>query len=601
MENRPDSSTELKIDILNYPDKPGVYLMKNENKKIIYVGKAKSLKKRLLSYFAADRDPKTALLMENVRDVEIILTRNEYEALLLENTLIKQWKPRFNINLKDGKSYPLIRITNEPFPRVFRTRRIIFDGSEYYGPFPSASQIDIYLELIEKLFPLRKCKGRLKRRNHPCLYFHIKRCSAPCAGMISREDYGEIVKSIRKLLTGKPREILEALEKAMAAASADRKYEKAAVLRDKINALREFSEVQKVLSPQTNASDYLGMAISGDEASFTVMQIRNGVLAGKELFACHVYSEKEEAITQFMTQYYARLPILPRAVYLPSGFPPGLLSDFFKDHLGKKIRVISPQKGKHAALVRTAEENAKEDLAIRTDKQRFSAELEDLRQILNMHDLPHRIEGFDISHFGGKYPVASLVSFYNGRPDKSRYRYFRIRTLKEGEIDDFGAVREAVARRYTRVKNENLEKPDLILIDGGKGQVSAANGALKLLKMDNIPLAGLAKEHEEIYTPDNSDPIKLPLSAPGLRLLIKVRDESHRFATRLNKKLREQESKKSLLEKIKGIGPRKSKRLLAYFISIDKIRDASEEEIAAVAGIPKETAREVKKFLSAKA
>ena len=586
----PDRGASFQTKVGAVADKPGVYLMKNAAGKIIYIGKAKSLRKRVRSYFTGSKDIKTRILMANAADLETIITSNEYEALLLENSLIKQWKPRFNINLKDGKSYPVIRITNEEFPRIFRTRRIVFDGSSYYGPFPQVAQLDRYLALIEKLFPLRKCKGPLKSRRSPCLYYHIGRCSAPCCGCTTAEEYNRKVESIRELLSGRTKELIRSLNGRMAAAADAQDFEKAAVLRDQIRVIQEFSEGQQVIDDIREARDYLGLAVEENLCSFVVLQMRSGSLAGKKLFSSEIYGEEEDAIRGFLLQYYGQSRNPPSTIYLPADMETDHLAAYLSEILEKRITLHVPQRGRHRRLVRMAMENAREEILVRMHERRSLDDLGALRQALGIPKAPRRIEGFDIAHLSGQDTVASMVSFLDGRPDKSSYRIFKLRTL-QGRIDDYEAMREIVARRYTRVLNDELERPDLILVDGGKGQVSAAKEILDSLGLSDVPLAGLAKENEEIFLPGRSDPVILEEGSAALRILQHVRNESHRFATGFHKRLRSKRLDKSLLEGIPGIGAKRSRTLLRVFGSLEEIMNRSPEELVKNAGLPMSSAQ----------
>ncbi len=580
-----NDKSPLRSRVKDLADKPGVYLMKNRAGKIIYIGKARSIGKRVRSYFSGSKDIKTRILMQNAADIETIITRNEYEALILENNLIKQWKPRFNINLKDGKSYPAIRITNEEFPRIFRTRRIIFDGSDYFGPFPHAAQLDYYLNLIEKLFPLRKCRGPLKKRKYPCLYYHIGRCPAPCCGNIDTDEYNLQVDRIKKLLSGQTKELRKSLAAQMESAAESRLFEQAAVLRDQINVIKEFSEGQHVMDHIRLSRDYLGYSTDDNLCSFVVLQMRNGSLVGKKQFRTEIYSDDEEALNQFIIQYYSNTQNPPSNLYLPESTEVNNLSSYLSEILDSKIRILIPQRGRHRKLIAMAEENAREDILERSKEKEYRGNLEKLKTALEIKKLPRRIEGFDIAHLSGQDSVGSMVSFFDGRPEKSSYRIFKLRTLK-GKIDDYEAMREIIARRYTRVLNENLKKPDLILVDGGKGQVRAAAEILDSLGLSDIPLAGLAKVNEEIFLRQSDWPILLEEGAPALRVLQYVRNESHRFATGFHKKLRAKRLDKLMLEDIKGIGKKRSRTLLRVFGSLEEIMKSSPEDLVKQAGIP---------------
>jgi len=581
----------LSAKLTQLPDNPGVYLMKNKQKRIIYVGKAISLKKRVRSYFSGEKDIKTRILVSNIDDIEFIVTSNEQEALILENNLIKQWKPRYNINLKDGKTYPVIRITHETFPRIFRTRRIILDGSFYFGPYSNVNQVEIYLKIIEGLYPLRKCKDRdkPKKRTHPCLYYHIHRCKGPCCAYISKEDYAEDVNKIRKLLSGHSKELAADFEKKMQDASAALEFEKAVVFRDQFQAIRQFGEVQRIVDFKAEARDYIGFYAEDIQAAFIILQMRDGKLTGREIFHTEIYNTPDEALIQFFLQYYGQINIIPAQIYLPLGVAIDQLNYFMEKQLEKKVKIFFPKKGKHLRLITMANENARVDIQKQAPGEKVQKRLEQLQSVLGLRSLPRRIEGFDISHLAGKHMVGAMVSFHDGQPDKKCYRYFKIKTLASGQIDDFEAIREAVARRYTRVLNDNLERPDLILIDGGKGQLHAASEILKALSFEDIPVIGLAKRNEEIFTVHTNAPIIIDKTNPALQLLQAVRDESHRFGIKLNRRLTLKETATSIFEGIKGIGKKKSRELLIKYGSLENILKDKPENIAKVAGINEET------------
>lgn len=570
---------ELKEQARLLPVDSGVYIMKDERRNVIYVGKAKSLRKRVVSYFTGSRDVKTQILVSRITAIEHITTRNEYEALLLENNLIKKWKPRYNISLKDGKSYPVIRVTSDDYPRVFRTRRIVQDGSIYHGPFPSVATLDTYLDLIEKLFPLRKCKGVLKKRETPCLYYHIGRCSAPCAGKITREGYLEKVELVKKLLSGETTELVMLLKKEMEAASKELRFEKAAECRDAVDAINVVGREQEVVDFDPEVRDYVAFAQEEELGSFIVFQMRGGKLLGRDLFRTVVYSPAAEALSQFLLQYYGTVHTPPSRIYVSHSFDPALLLEFFRKEKERKTRIECPIEGRHRSILKMALENGFQDIASRRRALANIPALEELQKVLALPKLPRRIEGFDIAHLAGKHTVSSLVSFRDGYPEKAKYRYFHIKSL-DGAIDDFESMREAVGRRYTRVLNDNRERPDFILIDGGKGQVGAAKEMLDALGLKDIPLAGLAKKLEEIYLPGRSDPIRLPKTSPALKVLQAVRDEAHRFATSFNKRLRRKDLSFSILEKIPGVGPKRSRFLLDEFGSLDALRGTPAEKIA---------------------
>ncbi|MBN2508626.1 MAG: excinuclease ABC subunit UvrC [Spirochaetales bacterium] len=576
---------DLKTIAAQLPDTPGVYIMKDNGGDIIYVGKALSLKKRVSSYFNANKDTKTRFLVSHIEDIEFIPTRNEYEALVLENNLIKKWKPRYNINLKDGKSYPVIRITNEAYPRVFRTRRIIQDGSEYYGPFPSTGSLDEYLELINRTFPLRKCKGPLKKRSAPCLYHHIGRCDAPCTGKVSAEDYARQVAKVRALLTGKTKPLLKELTVSMKEASAALEFEKAARVRDTIEAIKVVGKEQEVQDFIEDERDYIAFGTEDEFVTFSVFQMRGGKLVGRELYATRSAEEEAAGLLQFLMQYYSSDRKPPEKIYLQIPVDQDLIGAYFQEQKFGKPVFIVPERGRHASVLRMSRENAWFDVQKRKKQADNVEAIRELKLALGLDRLPRRIEGFDIAQLAGTHTVAAMVSFYNGVPDKKNYRHFNIKSLK-GRIDDFEAVREAVARRYTRILNEGLERPDLILIDGGKGQVSAAVEILSALGMGDIPLVGLAKREEELFLPGESDPLTLDHTHPGLRVLIWVRDEAHRFGTSFNRQHRKNDIKFSVLENIPGIGPQRSSELLKLFGSLEALAASTPEVISQKASIP---------------
>jgi excinuclease ABC subunit C len=573
------------------PESPGVYVMRDRDGAIIYVGKAKILKNRLLSYFSGRKDIKTRHLVSRVESIEWILAGSEYDALLIENNLIKEHNPKYNINLKDGKTYPSIRITAEEYPRVFRTRRIIDDGSEYYGPFPSAEIIDIYLELIKKLFPLRRC-AVMRPRESPCMYYHIGRCPGPCAGKISREDYMARVGQIRKLLSGETAQLAADLKSRMEEAAGAFRFEEAARLRDAIRAVEQFVGRSNAQDFDKSARDYLAWHCDGDLISFVVFSMREGKLKGRDSFVSPLYSDEPEALQSFLTTYYGVERMPPPLIFVMKKLETKTLTQYFKSQLGAKVRLQIPKEQRHAASMNLAAQNAREELVKRRRELGDRNALVELKSALELSSLPVRIEGFDIAQLSGKHTVASLISFKNGIPDKKNYRYFRIRSL-QGSVDDFGAIREAVARRYTRLINEEAELPDLILVDGGAGQVSAAEEVLREIGLD-CDLAGLAKKNEELYLPGRLAPVSLPKDSPALRVLVAVRDETHRFATGLSRKLREKDLRFSALSTVKGIGEARSKKLIKAFGSMEGIAAADLEALAKAAGISRETALLVK-------
>ncbi|NLC93439.1 MAG: excinuclease ABC subunit UvrC, partial [Treponema sp.] len=461
---------------LKAPLSSGVYLWRNAESTVIYVGKAKNLKNRLSSYFSGRKDIKTTLLISHASSIEYITTTNEYEALLLENNLIKKYNPRYNICLKDGKSYPVLRITHEDFPRLFKTRRILQDGSLYFGPYPDVYALDIFLDTIFKLYPLRHCRI-FRKRDTPCLYYHMKQCKAPCCNKISKENYSIYIGEIINLLEKKANETVEKLTKQMKEEAANLNFEKAARLRDGIKALMILNNQNIVESFDGNDKDYIAYSSEGELVSFTILKIRQGKLLGRNNFRFESLNENEELLSEFMNAYYTESSSIPPFIYVPTQNELEIIEKWLKETFDISTKIVLVQEGienypHHKAAMNMAFENAREDIIRRLRERGDMPAMEELKEKLGLPSLPIRIEGFDIAHIGGKFPVASLISFYNGNPYKKNYRYFRLKTT-DGLIDDFASMREAVSRRYTRLLNEQADLPDLILIDGGIGQVNA--------------------------------------------------------------------------------------------------------------------------------
>lgn len=556
------------------PSTSGVYFWKDEAGTVIYVGKAKNLKNRLSSYFSGRKDIKTQILVSRAASIEYITTANEYEAFILENNMIKEHNPRYNINLKDGKSYPVLRITNEPFPRLFKTRRILQDGSKYFGPFPDVGALDTFIETLHRLYPLRRCKV-LRNRESPCMYYHIGRCGAPCCGRESEHTYTEYIGEIERILEGKGPDTEARLTAEMKQAAKELKFEKAARLRDGIAALRVLRSQNVVEDFDPEDRDYIAYFSEGELASFTVLKMRQGKLLGRDNYRTVSLNETEELLGEFLSAYYTEAAMIPPKIFVPTITGVDLSRQWFAATMGATpdIQVVSenmdttqpPDYKRHLAAMNMAFQNAREDIIRRLRERGDTPAMEELQRHLNLPHLPVRIEGFDIAHIGGRLPVASLISFYNGNPDKKNYRYFRLKTT-DGIIDDFASMREAVARRYTRLLNEQADLPDLILIDGGIGQVNAVQSVLAALQLD-IPVAGLAKRDEEIYRPGNSTPIRLPKRSDALRLLQRVRDETHRFATSRNQRLRTKENTVSVFAGMPHVGDKRARSLMLTFTS----------------------------------
>ena len=578
------------------PHLPGVYLMKDSTSRIIYVGKAKDLRNRVTSYFLSGKDSKTAMLVSKIAEIEYIITGNEYEALVLENNLIKQHNPHYNISLKDGKSYPLIRITNEPFPKVFKTRRIIRDGSEYYGPYPDGKSLAQYLDLIDRMFPLRKCGIPLRKRYTPCLYYHIGRCCGPCASLVTEQEYGVYIAQVRAFLQGRDEELTRQIREEMLQAAKDRKFELAAQKRDLLQAVETVSQAQQVQDFSTESRDYAACEMRMHLATVSIMQIRDGKLMGKALYRAETFGDETETLLNFLTQYYSDGGNLPQQLFVSHDVDSDLIQTYFADQLKVATEVSVPREGKHYRVLRMAGENASRDVEKRLRSKENPEALEELMEVLGLESPPRHIEGFDIAQLAGKHTVASLITFIDGNPDRKQYRRFSIRSL-EGRIDDFGAIREAVSRRYSRQIREHQPLPDLIMIDGGTGQVHAAKDALESLGLDSLAVVGLAEQYEDIHFADERTPLRLPESSAALKVLQAVRDETHRFATSYNQQLRSRDAAFTLLESIDGVGPARSKRLMQTFGTLEALLGTSEAEIARQAQIPAAVARRIIKTL----
>ncbi|GHV52930.1 UvrABC system protein C [Spirochaetia bacterium] len=615
IEGFPDNFTKLKATAHDAPQKPGVYIWRDDENRIIYVGKARVLRNRLSSYFSGAKDVKTSTLIRHGRSIETIIVASEYEALLLENTLIKQHSPKYNINLKDGKTYPVIRITAEEFPRIFKTRHIIEDKSRYFGPFPNVQAVDTMLELIEKLFPLRKCRI-LKKRENPCMYYHIGRCMAPCCAKISVEEYAGHVRRVEQLLAGSSGDgaagaaesLILDLTEQMHKAAKELQFERAAQLRNAIRAIEDLAGGDSsVVDFDPEGRDYIAWATEGVFTTFTVFSMRGGKMTGRELFRTRSAADEYESLETFAASYYNPSRPPPTFIFITQPQKESVmnnevieegqndirsLSQWFKEQFGFEPEISVPAERHHTAVLAMARQNALEDLRKRIKERGAGPALDELVQALSLSRRPERIEGFDIAQLDGKHPVASLISFKNGVPDRKNYRYFKLRTVV-GIVDDFAAMREAVHRRYSRLIREGKELPDLVLIDGGIGQVNAAKGVMDELGMDS-DVAGLAKRDEELWLPHAKDPVRLSKRSEGLKVLQFVRDETHRFATGLNQRLRSGDLFFPILESVEGIGPKRAAAIMKVYENINNIAAASPEELAEKCRISEGAARAVR-------
>lgn len=561
----------------NLPDKPGIYIMKDVNEEIIYVGKAKSLIKRVKSYFKDKLDsPKTTILMEHFNSLEYIITNSEKEALILEANLIKKHRPRYNIRLKDDKRYPYVKITNEKYPRILITRNISKDGN-YFGPFTDVGSVRQSVKFLKSLFKIRTCKNM----DGPCLNSQIDLCYAPCTGEISQEKYMEIIDKIDLFFQGKYSVIVKNLKKEMKEASNNQEYEKAAILRDQIASIEEVMEKQFVeLADDDLDQDIIATSKDKQTVVVVVLSIRNGKIIGKDdfLMSGTRYKELSEVLYAFIQQYYGYNRHIPKQIVLEDNIDDDeVLVEWLSDLRGNKVSLKVPEKGTKLRLIRMAQKNAE---IIKNQKKKLENSLIELKKYLKLEKLPRVIEGYDVSNISGKLAVGSKVSFLDGKPNKKKYKRFKLNTPGP---NDYEMMRELLTRRLKNIEKE--DEIDLIVIDGGKGQLNVACEVLEDLNLSQIPIIGLAKEFEEIFIPNSSKPIIIPKDNKALHLLQQVRDESHRFAVTYHRKLRSNKITESSLDNIPGIGKVRKMNLLKTFGDIESIKNASVQDIAEVKGM----------------
>ncbi len=573
-------------------------MFKDSSGKYIYIGKAKVLKNRVRSYFGANKlaDPKSARIVAKTTDIELLVTDSEVEALILEANLVRQHKPRYNVDLKDDKHFPYIKVTTyEPFPRILVVRKIEKDNARYFGPFTSAKGMHKTIEFLRRLFKIRTCnlvipppKGRQYK---VCLDYHIKRCKGPCEAFQTVEDYKENIHAVLMILSGKSKKVIENLQSKMEEASEQLEYEEAALIRDQIEAIESVMVKQKVDVGSGVDRDIIALAREGRLAVAAVLQLREGILIGRQDFQLTAEAdETDEAIVDtFLTQYYSHQPNLPKEIYLPIKVENlKLINAWLNQQKGSKINIVIPQKGEKVRLVELAAQNARlllDDLLIqkRQQSERTSKMVTSLKKELSLSESPRRIACFDISNTGETDAVGSCVYFENGRPKKKEYRHFKIKGVK-GQ-DDYRMMREVVGRYFFRIKKEAALPPDLLVIDGGKGQLSSVIKELRYLGFDKQPVVSLAKRLEEVFVPGASDSITISRTSPALMLLKQLRDEAHRFAVSYNRKVRSKRTIKSELDKIPGVGPSKKHALLKQFGSVKRIKAATPEQIAELNGI----------------
>jgi excinuclease ABC subunit C len=596
------------------PESPGVYLMRNARGNIIYVGKAVSLRNRVRSYFALpDKlNPKTRMLVEQVHDFEYFVVSSEQEALILELNLIKRYWPPFNVLLKDDKTFPYLKIKEtEDWPRVHITRKLEDDGGHYFGPFASINSLRQSLDVLKRIFPLRTCntpiiEGKNKR---PCLKYHLGFCLSPCTGQVTRAEYQQIIDQLIQFLEGKHASVTRDLHKKMESASAQMKFEQAARFRDQLQAVQSVVEGQKIAMKVKGEQDAIAYSADKDQACVQVFMIRHAKLIGRESFTLKGVENEEpgQIMTSFVKQFYSSSPYIPQLLLLQYGVEDqAVIEKWLSEKKNGRVNIETPERGKKKELIDIVAENAKQGLAQLKIKQlavpgALTEALAEIQKELKLEAVPGRIEGYDISNIQGTDAVGSMVVFEGGKPRNSDYRRFKIKTV-EG-ANDFAMMKEMLRRRFQRAVSTEADNsswavlPDLIIIDGGKGQLNAALEVMRELKLDNLAIAGLAKENEELFLPGQSQPVVLPNSSNALKMLQRLRDEAHRFAISYFQKVHKKRTFVSALDEIPGIGPKKKKLLIQHFGSVQGIKQASQEELRAVKGIDQNLAQKIKEGL----
>lgn len=594
-----NKSIEQKIK--NLPSKPGVYLFINNKKETIYIGKASSLKKRVTSYFQKNLDAKTRVLVSHIADIDYIVTQSEIEALLLESSLIKKHKPKYNIQQKDDKRFPYIAITlHEKFPRVIFTRKLLHNGDRYYGPYTDAHAARKTVTLLNKTFKLKTCSRDIPLKPHerPCLNHQMGQCQGVCTGAVTEEEYRNVIGSVIQFLEGDIDPVLESLSALMKSYSHTMRFESAAKVRDMIFDIQKILQTQHVVTPLGQNQDYIGITTHQDEAYLLVFQFRHGSLTGKRIFVYNnaEYTDRSSLVAQFMVEYYSHNEP-PHTIVITQ-----MIEDrhIIEEHLSSKttqpVHIVTPKTDHDKAVVQLLQKNL--DLAIAQKiAPIWQKALFELQEVLHLPTLPVDIECFDISNIQGTFAVASMVHFTDGMPNKKEYRRYRIRSYTQP--DDPGMIHEVVGRRLQHLLNEGLPLPDLLVIDGGKGQLSRALEVMQALEC-SVPVIALAKRLEEIYLPQGSDPLHLPATSPALKLLQAIRDEAHRFAITYHRSLRDKNMTASILDQIHGVGTQYKKKLLQNFDTVEQITQSDAVTIAAKAGIPEKVAQKIYDFFHSK-
>jgi excinuclease ABC subunit C len=608
-----DRSTRLDAERRRLPDNPGVYLFRDDSRRVIYVGKAKSLKKRVASHFSKNAG-RGAEMVARIDHVEFVVTQTEAEAQLAEQNFIKQYRPRFNVRLRDDKSYPYIGVSlDERFPRVYFTRERHRRGRVYFGPYSNAKRVRETLDLLAKVFPFRTCEGTEPGRasGSPCLDYYIKRCQAPCVGYVSQAEYRANIDSIVAFLAGRYRQIEADLEQSMQAASAAQQFEQAAVIRNRLKAVRSLLERQRIANDAVGTLDAIAVCTEGEEANAQVFQVRDGVLSDRHSFYLEnaAGNDADEVAEEFVLQYYATSPAVPSQVIVaPSPQRADVLASVLGEGRGAAVEVRGAERGEKKRILDLAVRNARLALdqeQLRSAKRRSQRveALEHLQQTLGLDSVPMRIECFDISNLGPSHTVAAMVVFEGGSTKKSDYRRFEIR---ESVSDDFAAMEEVLSRRMSRYASESAlspyersrdqsfaSRPSLIVIDGGKGQLSAGLRAVSDFQAQGVCVISLAKRIEEVFLPGRAEPLVLAQGDQGLELLQRVRDEAHRFAVEFHRGRRGRAMTHSVLDELPGIGPRRKRVLLNHFGSPERVLSASRQELESVSGLPGKLAREI--------
>jgi excinuclease ABC subunit C len=588
-------NTDIKTKLENLPAKPGVYLMKDASGRIIYVGKAKSLRNRVRAYFqdAPPYHPKISALVSKISDFDVLATDSEMEALILESNLIKEYKPRYNVNLKDDKRYPYLKVTFETFPRVLVVRRVKKDKAKYFGPYTNVKAMRQTLRILRRIFPVRSCNVALpsSRKVKLCLDFYIKRCLGPCEGKISEKEYKEIIDNVCLFLSGRNEALLSHLKERMEHYAKIENFEMAAQIRDQIKALDSVMEKQKVMDVEKVDKDIIALARDKKDVFVVALQIREGILIGRQNFHLIAFKESEdkEILSTFLRQYYMHSAVIPPEIILPIEIDDQeMIQDWLTSKREGRVKFLIPQRGEKVKLLEMATYNAQlslDELLLQKSeaKKKVPQVIKSLEKDLYLSVPPRKIAAFDISNLGPSDAVGSLVFFEDGHPRKSQYRRFKIKTVK-GQ-DDFAMMSEVVKRYFTGLSVEKKEFPDLVLVDGGKGQLSTTLETLNALSIKNQNVIALAKRLDEVFLPGKSDSLMIPKSSASLKLLQRIRNEAHRFAVEYHRKLRKKRTIKSELDEIPGIGPTRRKILLSHFGSVERIKKASSEELLGIEGI----------------